>query len=134
MFRVFYEIKGKGNAALKKINILTFGYNSLDIRDGGPGIHAEHDAIRKLPPQTNKKRYYNINILVIRISGKNKLQSSKPCSACIKTMNTLPAKMGYKINNVFYSNDMGNIIKTKLSHLNSDTKHLSRYWKLKQYK
>lgn len=98
-----------------------------------PGIHAEHDALRKLPPLKRKKRLENINILVIRLSTKNKLQSSKPCASCINVMKTLPYKLGYKIQNVYYSDNTGNIIKTSLYNLvNSEEKHYSRLCKTKK--
>lgn len=120
----------KGNVALKKIKILSYGVNTLN--DGftiNSGIHAEHDAIRKLLPLKRKKRLENINILVIRISTKNKLQSSKPCANCITIMKNLPEKMGYKIQNVYYSDSNENIIKTTLMKLDNDEKHYSRYYR-----
>ena len=39
-----------------------------------PGIHAECDALSKLMPLKNKKRLESINILVVRLSSKNKIQ------------------------------------------------------------
>jgi hypothetical protein len=123
---VFY----KGNGILKKVRILSYGVNQMGDSQGfHPGIHAEHDAIRKLVPIKKKKRLENINILVIRLSGKNKLQSSKPCIYCIKTMQTLPIKLGYKIQNVYYSDNNGNIIKTNLKNLENGEKHYSKYYK-----
>ena len=83
IYRVFY----KGNGDLKKVRILSFGVNQMgDIYGNTPGIHAECDAISKLIPLKPKKKLENINILVIRLSTKNKIQSSKPCSNCIETM------------------------------------------------
>jgi len=67
--------------------------------------------------------------LVIRLSGKNKLQSSKPCANCIENMKTLPLKLGYRIQNVFYSNEDGLIIKTNLNLLDNEEKHYSRFYK-----
>ena len=94
-----------------------------------PGIHAEHDAIAKLIPLRRKKKLESINILVIRLSGKNKLQSSKPCSSCIKIMQTLPIKKGYKIQNIYYSNEESTIVKTSLYNLEKEEKHYSRYYR-----
>ena len=85
-----------------------------------PGIHAEHDAIRKLLPLKRKSRLENINILVIRLSSKNKIQSSKPCINCINMMKTLPPKLGYRIQHIYYSNEEGNIIKTTLQNLENE--------------
>lgn len=94
-----------------------------------PGIHAEHDAIRKLCPLKRKKRLENINMLVIRLSGKNKLQSSKPCINCINIMKTLPHKLGYKIRDIYYSNENGEIVKSSLKNLEMESPHYSRYYR-----
>lgn len=123
---MFYE----GNGKLKKVRVLSYGVNQMgDLQGFHSGIHAEHDAIRKLVPIKKKKRLENIHILVIRLSGKNKLQSSKPCINCITTMQTLPIKLGYKIQNVYYSDNNGNIIKTNLKNLENGEKHYSKYYK-----
>ncbi len=91
-------------------------------------IHAEHDAINKLP--TNNKRLKSVNILVIRISNTGILGMSKPCENCIKLMNTLPQQKGYKINKVFYSDSFGIIIKTTLNKLmNENNNHVSKFYK-----
>lgn len=125
---VFY--KGKGQ--LKKVRILSFGVNLIGDSDGKtPGIHAECHALEKLMPLKNKKRLESINLLVIRLSPKNKIQSSKPCSNCIETMKFLPPKKGYKIVNIYYSNAEGNIIKTNLKNLDNDEKHYSKYFRRK---
>lgn len=115
---------------MKKIKILSYGVNTINDKFSiNNGIHAEHDAIRKLLPLKRKKRLENINILVIRLSPKNKLQSSKPCANCIKMMQVLPEKIGYKIQNVYYSDSNENIIKTTLMKLDNDEKHYTRYYR-----
>ena len=104
MCRVFY----KGNGNLKKVRVLSYGINQMGDSDGlSPGIHAEQDAISKLLPLKRKKRLELVNILVVRLSSKNNLQSSKPCSNCIELMKSLPTKKGYKIQNVYYSDNKG---------------------------
>jgi cytidine deaminase len=129
MCLVFY----KGNGNLTKARILSYGINQMGDSDGlNPGVHAEHDAIIKLCPLKKKKRLEIINILVIRVSSKNKLQSSKPCGNCLEIMKTLPMKKGYKIQNVYYSDNEGNIIKKSLTNLDNEdnrNKHYSRYYK-----
>jgi cytidine deaminase len=123
-YRAFY--KGKGN--LKKARILSFGVNQLGDTDGNtPGIHAECDAISKLIPLKPRKKLENINLLVIRLSTKNKIQCSKPCYNCIETMKNLPPKIGYKINNIYYSDSTGNIVKTTIKALEKEEKHYSQY-------
>jgi hypothetical protein len=124
--RVFY--KGKGD--MKKARILSYGVNKMGDSNGlQPGIHAEYDAIRKLLPLRRKKKLVSINILVIRVSGKNKLQSSKPCVKCINTMKILPPKLGYKIEDIYYSNDNGEIIKSSIKNLESEEPHYSRFYR-----
>jgi cytidine deaminase len=127
--RAFY--KGKGN--LKKARILTFGVNQMGDSDGNaPGIHAECDAISKLIPLKPKKKLENINILVIRLSTKNKIQSSKPCSNCIETMINLPPKKGYRVQNIYYSDMFGDIVKTSLNTLEKEERHYSRFYRNKK--
>ena len=131
MCRAFY--KGKGD--LKKARILSFGVNQLgDPYGKKAGIHAEYDAISKLMPIKRKKKLESINLLVIRLSSKNKLQCSKPCYNCIKTMKNLPPKIGYKIDDIYYSDSNGNIVKTNLKTLDREEKHYSQFYrrKLKQ--
>ena len=128
MSRAFY----KGNGIFKKDRILSYGVNQIGNTKGqNPGIHAECDAILKLRPLKNKKKLQSINLLVIRLSSKNKIQSSKPCNNCIETMKILPQKKGYKIENIYYSNEEGNIIKTNLNKLDLEEKHYSKYYKKK---
>ena len=125
---MFY--KGKGD--LKKVRILSYGVNKMGDSEGmHPGIHAEYDAIKKLAPLRKRKKLESVNLLVIRLSGKNKLQSSKPCALCIDVMKTLPEKKGYKIHNIFYSDADGNIVKTTLNNLDMEEKHFSKYYKHK---
>ena len=128
IYRVFY----KGNGDLKKARILSFGVNQMgDSAGKNPGIHAECDALTKLMPLKNKKRLESINLLVVRFSPKNKIQSSKPCYNCIETMKNYPKKIGYKIENIYYSDSDGNIIKTNLKILDTEEKHYSKYFRRK---
>jgi len=128
IYRAFYQ----GNGNLKKARILSFGINQMgDTYGKMPGIHAECDALSKLMPLKNKKRLESINILVVRLSSKNKIQSSKPCNNCIEAMKRIPEKKGYKIENVYYSDENGNIIKTNLKILDSEEKHYSKYFRRK---
>ena len=126
MCHVFY----KGNGNLKKASVLSYGVNKMgDSKGMKPGIHAECDAIDKLIPLKKKKKLQNVSLLVIRLSGKNKLQSSKPCGNCIQTMKSLPEKKGYKIQNIYYSDTDGNIVKRSLINLEMDEPHYSKYYK-----
>ncbi len=122
-------LKGK-TANLNKINILCFGFNMMgDISGNQPGIHAEHDAINRLKPLRRKKHLQNINILVVRFSKNNKLQNSKPCANCIENMKVLPEKKGYRIRNIYYSNENGEIVKSSLKNLEKEELHYSRFFR-----
>ena len=130
MLVVFY----KGNGALKKVNILSYGFNMMsDISGNQPGVHAEHDAINGLRPLRRKKHLQNVNMLVIRVSKNNKLQNSKPCANCIETMRVLPQKKGYRIRNIYYSNENGEIIKSSLQNLEKEELHYSRFFRRNKY-
>jgi cytidine deaminase len=100
-----------------------------DIHSNEPGIHAEHDAINKLRPIKRKRHLQCINMLVIRISKNNRLQNSKPCANCIEIMKTLPPRKGYKIKNLYYSNDNGELVKTTLKNLENEELHFSRFFR-----
>lgn len=127
MLAVFY--KGK-NGVLKKANILSFGFNMLgDISGNQPGIHAEHDAINRLKPLKRKKHLQNVNLLVVRFSKNNRLQNSKPCANCIENMKVLPEKKGYRIRNIYYSNENGEIVKSSLKNLEKEELHYSRFFR-----
>lgn len=44
-------------------------------------------------------------------------------------MKNLPQKKGYKIKNVYYSNNNGDIIKSTLKILESEEQHISGFYK-----
>jgi len=124
-------LQNKG--VIKSSRVLSVGMNQMgDVAGLKPGIHAEHDAINKLPQLKYKKRLEPINLLVVRLSGKNKLQSSKPCGNCINTMKNLPTKKGYKIQNIYYSDKDGHIVKTSLCNLDNESKHYSSFYRQRQ--
>ena len=95
-----------------------------------PGIHAEHNALLKLKPIKIKKKLESIDLLVVRFSKTSKIQSSKPCNNCIKIMNEIPEKKGYKIQNIYYSDTNENIVKTNLSSLMNEEQHYSRFYRM----
>jgi hypothetical protein len=125
----------QGNLNFEKARILSFGVNHMGDSDGiKPGVHAEHDAINKLQPLKHKKKLESINLLVVRLSTKNKLQSSKPCFNCIEMMKFLPITKGYKIHNIYYSDGEENIVKISLQKLETEEKHYSKYYKRRNIK
>ena len=63
------------------------------------------------------------------MSKSNKLQNSKPCVNCIRMMKTLPEKKGYRIKNIYYSDNNGSIIKTSIKNLEKEELHISRFFR-----
>lgn len=121
--------RGKISNIKKNLNILSYGINKYSDSDGKkPSIHAEHDAISKLIPLKKKKKLESIDLLVIRVSRIYNIQMSKPCYNCIQTMKILPEKKGYKINNIYYSNNDGEIVKTNLKCLENSEYHYSKFY------
>lgn len=116
-------LRGKYRAL--KTSILCYGCNT-------PQTHAERDAINKLKPlPSSKKHLQNINLLVVRLSSKSKIQNSKPCANCISYMKLIPQKKGYKIKHIYYSNHDGHIIKSNLKRLEMEELHYSKYYRNK---
>ena len=104
-----------------------------DIYGNQPGTHAEHDAINKLKPLRIRNRLQSVNLLVIRVSKNNKLQQSKPCANCINIIKKLPAKKGYRIKNIYYSNENGEIVKTNVTNLEKEELHFSKFFRRNKF-
>ena len=116
-----------------KLRIISYGVNSpSNMESKIPGLHAEQDAILKLKTLKCKKMLVPINILVVRFSKMNKILSSRPCSNCINAMGTIPQKKGYKIQNIYYSDDENNIIRTNLNKLNNEAQYFSKFYRRKR--
>jgi len=91
------------------------------------GLHAEMDAIRKLPPLQFQRKKKVIDLIIIRVGKNGNLKNSVPCAMCIRHMNRLNGSTSYKIRNVYYSNKNGNITMTKFSTLsNSPEQYVSQ--------
>jgi hypothetical protein len=111
---------------------LAYGTNYVgNEKENEPGLHAECDVLGKLAPLKYKKKLELVNLLVIRLSKTNKIQSSKPCINCINQMKTIPKNKGYKLQNIYYSDGEGNLIKTTLDILEKEEPHYSRFYKRK---
>ncbi len=78
-----------------------------------PSIHAEHDAINKLPFSRKKK---TINMLVVRLTN-NGFTNSKPCSKCVNMMCNMFPNKGYCVKKIYYSSVDGTINKTTLHNI-----------------
>lgn len=86
-------------------------------------VHAEHDMINKMRKLMPYKKYLNnkiqntpIDILIIRISKIGKLGQSRPCFDCLVKLQA-GIRYGIHINNVYYTDTYGNIIKEKLNDM-----------------
>ncbi len=137
-FHVSCVFQGKYNTTFSpsnKINILSYGMNKYTDIDGTmPSIHAEIDAILRLPSLYKKKKLIKINLLVIRFLKSGKLASSKPCFNCITNMINIPPKKGYKIEDIYYSENNETIIKTNINKLlNEDKPYITSYYRNNRY-
>ena len=91
-------------------------------------IHAEENAIRKLPPLPRHKKLKKVDILVIR-ANKASLGNSKPCMHCLHKMKNLP-RQGYIVDKIFYSTMDGTISVARLDDLlYNETPHVSSYYR-----
>ena len=126
--------QGKYNSGSAKI--ISYGMNKYtDVACISPTIHAEHDAILHLPILQKKRKLVKINILVLRFLQTYKLASSKPCIKCIHNMIKLPQKKGYKIENVYYSENDETIIKSNVNKLlDENNHHVTSYYRNNMHK
>ena len=60
-----------------------------------------------------------MNILVIRVNGKNEFVNSKPCENCLYYLRL------YGIKNVYYSNDKGEIVREKIEDIENTHQTIS---------
>jgi hypothetical protein len=129
----FYKV----GSDFKKISVVTYGMNKyVDTEGLSPSIHAEYDAVVKLPclNNKNKKKLSVIHLIVVRMSKTKKIQTSKPCVNCIRSMRQMSTKRGYKIKHVYYSENDG-IIKTNLANLEKEEeKHISKFYRRRNEK
>lgn len=93
-------------------------------------VHAEEDAIGKLPPlKGNQHRRTQVDLFVMRTSLSGKIGMSQPCTHCLEQIATEPMKKGYIIKNIYYTDETGSIIKTTLNKLMDSEQHVSRHYR-----
>jgi cytidine deaminase len=91
-------------------------------------LHAEENAIRKLPSRPKQKKPERLDLIVIR-ANKLTFGNSKPCIHCILKLQDLPSR-GYVLNKVYFSNECGEIVSCRLEDLvNDPNPHTSRFYK-----
>lgn len=112
------------------LNLLSYGENMIKAANDKWTSHAEENAIRKLPVLPRKKHLKKVDLLVIRTSKTGVLGSSKPCIHCLMLLQTKLPEKGYKIQNIFYTNQQGDIREETLkSLLEDENMHMSKYYR-----
>jgi hypothetical protein len=92
-------------------------------------IHAEENAIKKLPQLSRNKKLKRVDLLVIRANKSGSLGNSKPCVHCIICLyKQLPLK-GYILDTIYYSNSDGILKESNLASLTKEELHMTRYYK-----
>lgn len=101
----------------------------------GTSIHAEADAINRLPPKNkHTKKLETVSLLVIKVNKTGLLGNSSPCVHCLKTIATKPLEKGYRIDKIYYSTEYGTIECRKFTELlSSDELHISAYYRNHNY-
>lgn len=93
----------------KMEEVYKIGYNKYETTLCHGTIHAEVDAVLKLPV---KKKKTSINIAVFTTNKNGDiLRMSKCCDNCLKSMNIICKKKKYIIHNIYYIDDKGEICK-----------------------
>lgn len=112
--------------------ILCYGMNHIR---NGKTIHAEVDAINNLPPSSKRNRLMKVSLMVIRINKHNKICNSRCCVKCCESIYSIPSYRGYVIDQIYYSNEEGEIeYSHPISLLLNVNVHKSSYFKKKNYK
>jgi deoxycytidylate deaminase len=115
------------------MNVASVGFCYKTSFASGASVHAEIDALNNLK-KNFKNTKKNISLTVIRVcfrhDGSHYYANSKPCADCISKMQTIAHIKGYRIKNVFYSNETGDIVRTRLNCLLDDvSKYVSTYYR-----
>jgi cytidine deaminase len=121
----YYHIACVIECNKSRIIPLSYGMNEI----ASIPIHAECNAIRHLRSRRKGLKRKKINLVVIRTSKSKKITISKPCVNCMHYLNNKPQLKGYEINNIYYSDICGEIIKSSMYDLNLNTTHVSKYYR-----
>lgn len=71
-------------------------------------IHAEVDAMLKLPYQKKTKRMKQINLAVFTTNRDGTiLRMSKCCRNCLKSIDVIAKKKNYRVNRIYYIDEEG---------------------------
>lgn len=93
-------------------------------------IHAEVNAMKKLPYLPRHKRPKKVDLLVIRVNKGGSMGNSKPCLHCLQQMKkNLPLK-GYTLDTIYYTTHNGVIKEQKFTELlHEEDPHISKFYK-----
>jgi hypothetical protein len=110
--------------------VISYGENRYNNGGIFPTVHAEDDAINKLPVlRRNRRRLKKIDLLVIRANQGGTVGNSKPCEKCLGDLYRKLPKKGYVLDTVHYT-DKGEILVSKkfTKLLYDENKHVSKYF------
>jgi hypothetical protein len=95
-----------------------------------PTVHAEDDAVNKLPVLKRNRRLKKVDLLVIRANAGGTVGNSRPCDRCIKALEIKLPKKGYTLDTLYYTDKGGILIKKKFAHVVlEEDHHVSKYFK-----
>ena len=117
---------------------MAFGENhDSNIGTSYNSIHAEEDALNKLPQAPPRKKKPRIDLLVIRTTQAGYLGMSRPCSRCTMLLHKMIPAKGYILGNVYYTHSNDTLVKTKIDSLVVQHKaepHITLYYRSKAIK
>lgn len=82
-------------------------------------LHAEADALIKFQARASQYKNQKVDLLVVRADSEGNLGMSLPCFACVRLL--IKYSRYIKLSHIYYSNSEGQIIKTNLNTLASNT-------------
>ena len=84
-----------------------FGYNQYEMSLMHHTLHAEVDAMLKLPIQKTKKK---INLAVFTTNKQGTiLRMSKCCDNCLKSIDLISKKKNYIVKKIYYIDETGSL-------------------------
>ncbi|BCS82940.1 cytidine deaminase [Cotonvirus japonicus] len=80
------------------------------------------------------KKILKVSLLVVRITPSSTpdsytLINSRPCIACMHKIKN-SAEHGIKINKIYFSNELGEVICYKLRDILNEKQHISKYYRM----
>lgn len=108
---------------------MSYGENHYSTNGIFPTVHAEDDAINKLPVLRRNRRLKKIDLLVIRANQGGTVGNSKPCIKCISDLYKKLPKKGYILDTVYYTDKGEVLVSTKFTKLLEDeNKHVPKFF------